>query len=121
MTSEQPAGSASAAIENLTAGGVETPDRCREGVRSKNCSIPDDDECDTFLGAGNGLCDIGTGVVFTPPLDPAILGGDQITTCTPGTDVVVPTGDKLKLRTLIRRSEDGLRKDKDRLRLICRD
>lgn len=107
------------AMETLTVGGVDTPDRCREGVHTKSCSIPDDDECDTFLGAGNGLCDIGTGVVFTPPLDPAILGGDQITSCTPGTDVVVPAGSSLKLLTLIRR--DGLRTDKDRLRLICRD
>jgi len=101
------------AVAALAPGSSEIPDRCRVGVKNKVCSIPDNEECDTFLGAGNGLCDIGTGVTFDPPLDP----GDQVTTCTPGIDVVVPVEDRLKLRTKVRRLD--LKTEKDSLRLRC--
>jgi hypothetical protein len=68
------------------------------------CSIPDDDECDTFFGAGNGVCDVGTGVQFAPPLDPEDEGGDQVSPCTPGVDIVVGAGGRITLRARVRQA-----------------
>ena len=107
------------AIAALSIGTSDVPDRCREGLKRKICSIPDDDECDSFLGASDGMCDIGTGVVFTPPLNPSYLGGDQLVTCTPGVDVVVPVGSQLRLKAEISRQRPP-RRDRDLLRLFCR-
>ncbi len=102
------------AIAALAPSLADVPDRCREGERRKICSIPDNAECDTYLGASNGFCDIGTGVSFTPALDPGV---DQITTCTPGVDVVLPAGEKLSLLTKIRRND--LPGEKDSMRVSC--
>ncbi|RMD84050.1 MAG: hypothetical protein D6815_05035, partial [Candidatus Dadabacteria bacterium] len=66
---------------------------------------------------GDGICDIGTGVVFTTPLTPADLGGNQTAVCTPGIDVVVPAGGKLRLRSWVRRLTG--RGDRDALILRC--
>jgi hypothetical protein len=75
------------------------------------CSV--NNECDRAFGLGNGRCDVGTGVEFDPPLD----GADQLATCTPGQDIVVDAGTKLKLRSFVRR-DDGA-PDRDRLLLVC--
>ncbi len=106
------------AISGLTSGTFEVPDRCREGQRKKICSIPDNVECDKFLGSGDGICDIGTGVVFDPPLVPADNGGEQVLQCTPSVSIAVPKGDRLRLKAHVRRPE-GLRGDKDVMRLTC--
>lgn len=105
------------AIRDLGPASGVVPDRCRAGLRGKACSIPDDNECDTFFGAGNGLCDIGTGVEFAPPLDPQTLGGEQTSPCTPSLDVVVPAGSRLTLRARSRQTNGS--QDFDTLRLIC--
>jgi cysteine-rich repeat protein len=89
------------------------PDRCRAGLKGKVCSIPDDNECDRAFGAGDGLCDIGAGVEFHPPLD----AGDQVTACTESVNVVVDAGAKLKLRSNLRRTTGP--PDKDMLLLQC--
>ena len=91
------------AIAALGGGLASVPDRCRKGERHKICSIPDNSECDTYLGAGNGICDIGTGVTFSPVLTPVDLGGTQVTTCTPGMDIVVPVGGKFRVSSRVRR------------------
>jgi len=89
------------------------PQRCRLGVRGKICS--EDQECDTHLGAGNGVCDIATGVLFVPPLDP----GDQSNICTiPSVAIVVPAGGKLKLLSRVTRASGS--QDKDAVLLVCR-
>jgi hypothetical protein len=106
------------AISALTDGQFAVPDRCREGQRKKNCSIPDDVECDKYLGSGDGVCDIGTGVSFEPPLVPVADGGDQILQCTSSVSIEVPKGDRLRLKAQVRRPE-GLRGDKDVMRLTC--
>ena len=65
------------------------------------------------FGVGDGLCDIGTGVLFLPPLEPVA----QTSTCTPSIDVVVAVGSRLKLPALARTG--SARRDKDTLRLVC--
>ena len=102
------------AVSALSPGTATVPDRCRLGLQGKVCSIPDDAECDTTFGAGNGACDLGAGVLFAPPLD----GGAQTRPCTPGVDVVVPAGGRLVLRARATNAA-GLR-DTDALRLVCR-
>jgi hypothetical protein len=82
-------------------------------VKGKACSIPDDRECDTFFGAFDGACDIGTGALFVPPLDPA----DQLSTCTPGVDIAVDVGARLKLPALVRQGTGH--RDRDMVTLIC--
>ena len=62
---------------------------------------------------GDGLCDIGTGVLFLPSLDPP----DQVSTCTPSFDVAVAAGSRLKLPALARTGSG--RRDKDRITLVC--
>ncbi len=100
------------AVEPLGAGSS-VPQRCRQGVRGKICS--EDQECDTHLGAGNGICDIATGVLFDPALDP----GDQTTVCTtPSVAIVVPAGGKLKLLSRVTRVSGT--QDKDAVLLVCR-
>jgi cysteine-rich repeat protein len=107
------------ALSGLTSGSFEVPDRCREGQRKKNCSIPDNLECDKFLGSFDGACDIGTGVIFTPPLFPIADGGEQILQCTPSATIEVPKGERLRLKAHVRRAPEGLRGDKDVMRLTC--
>ncbi|MFQ5353253.1 MAG: hypothetical protein ACE5D3_09325, partial [Candidatus Binatia bacterium] len=97
---------------------VEVPDRCRSGLRFKSCTIPNNFECDLTFGAANGFCDIGTGVLFFPRLDPADQGGDQLLPCTDDVDVVVQAGTTLRLKSWTRRVIG--RGDRDRLRLICK-
>jgi cysteine-rich repeat protein len=106
------------AVRELAPSSGLVPDRCRSGLPGKVCSIPDDRECDSFFGAGNGACDIGTGVVFSPPLDPAALGGEQVSPCTPSLDVVVPAGRRLALRARSRQAS-GVG-DYDTVKLVCR-
>lgn len=102
------------AVAALAPGGAAlVPDRCRLGLAGKACSIPQDLECDTFFGAGDGACDIGTGVQFAPPL----VAADQAAPCTAGTDVVVPVGSRLRLRA--RLTQADARRDKDKLTLVC--
>jgi hypothetical protein len=100
-----------AVSELAAAGAASVPGRCRAGLKGKVCSV--NNECDRAFGLGNGRCDVGTGVEFDPPLDP----GDQLSTCTPGEDIVVDAGAKLKLRSFVRRSVG--RPDRDRLLLVC--
>jgi cysteine-rich repeat protein len=109
-----------AAVHDLAPGVADVPGRCRAGVRGKVCSIPDDRECDSHFGAGDGICDIGTGAVFSSPLDPPDLGGDQTAICTPGVDVVVASGTNLKLRSLVRRAMALPDRDIDTLKLVCK-
>jgi hypothetical protein len=89
--------------------------RCR-----KVCSIPDDRGCDSHFGTGDGICDIGTGVEFSSPLDPADLGGTQTAICTPGIDVVVASGTNLKLRSQVKRTPALPNRDIDTLELVCK-
>jgi cysteine-rich repeat protein len=84
------------------------PGRCRAGLKGKVCSV--NNECDRAFGLGDGRCDIGTGVEFDPPLD-------ELGVCTPGQDIVVDAGTKLKLRSFVRRNSG--RPDRDRLMLVC--
>lgn len=117
---EATAGAAlSAAVVGLASPGTATaPDRCRAGVKFKQCSIPSNQECDTALGAGDGVCDIGSGVVFSPPLDT----GTQVSPCTEAVDVVVPVGRRLKLNGLAARATATPKpaRDRDALHLTCR-
>jgi hypothetical protein len=92
-------------------GAASVPGRCREGLKRKVCSA--NNECDRAFGLGDGRCDIGTGVEFAPPLDAA----DQVAICTPGQDIVVDAGTKLKLSSFIRRTSGPA--DRDRLTLKC--
>ena len=101
------------ALHDLGPSVATIPDRCRAGVRGKSCSIPDDGECDTSFGADDGRCDVGTGVKFVPPLSLA----DQTAPCTPGTDVVVPAGSHMVLRSRVRQATGA--RDADTLRLFC--
>ena len=105
-----------AVIGLATPGSASAPDRCREGVRHKLCSIPANLECDTSLGAGNGVCDIGTGVVFSPPLDTAT----QLGPCTEPVDVIVPVGGQLRLKARTARTTPNRLRDSDVLQLSCR-
>jgi cysteine-rich repeat protein len=109
-----------AAVRNLAPSVADVPGRCREGLRGKVCSIPDHRECDTHFGSGDGVCDIGTGVVFSSPLDPPDMAGDQVAICTPGVDVVVALGSTLKLRSIVRREGAFPDRDIDTLRLVCK-
>jgi len=104
------------ALGALTSDSYDAPGRCREGKRRKNCSINTD--CDTFLGAGDGICDVATGVSYSPSLVATGVGANQVSACTPGEPVAVPVGQRLKLRLYVRR-DDGLRGDKDSLKLVC--
>jgi cysteine-rich repeat protein len=108
------------AVQDLAPSVADVPGRCREGLRGKICSIPEDRECDSHFGSGDGVCDIGTGVEFSPPLYPPDLGGAQVAICTPGVDVVVPTGTSLKLRAYARRATGSPNHDIDTLMLVCR-
>jgi cysteine-rich repeat protein len=106
-----------AAVASLAPGTALVPDRCREGLRGKICAIPENIQCDSRFGARDGVCDIGTGILFTPALEPADLAGAQAATCTPGVDVVVPVGGRLNLGARVR-STTG-RPDGDRIRVAC--
>ncbi len=99
------------AVSLLAPGTGTVPGRCRAGLKGKVCSV--NNECDRAFGLGDGRCDIGTGVEFSPPLDLE----DQLGTCTPGQDIVVDAGTKLTLKSFVRR-ESG-RADRDRLLLVC--
>ena len=107
-----------AAVHDLAPSAATVPDLCRKGARGKACTIPVDAQCDTFLGRGDGVCDIGSRVDFFPPLDPADLGGAQLSACTPGIDIVVNAGTILRLRS--RATLNGGRNDRDALLLNCR-
>jgi hypothetical protein len=102
-----------AAVAALAPDGAVLPDRCRLGIKRKACSIPHNYECDTRFGIGDGLCDVGTGVLFDPPLEPAA----QVSTCTPSVDVVVAAGTRLKLPARARTGSG--RRDNDMVRLVC--
>ena len=103
------------AVAELAYGDVgdigKVPGRCLHGLKGKVCS--ERNECDRAFGLGDGLCDIGTGVEFDPPLDATT----QESTCTPSEDIIVDAGTKLKLKSFARRVTE--RPDKDRLMLVC--
>lgn len=102
-----------AALARLAPGGAVLPDRCRLGIARKACSIPRNYECDTRFGVGDGLCDVGTGVLFDPPLEPEA----QASACTESVDVVVAAGTRLKLPARARTGSG--RRDSDVLLLVC--
>lgn len=106
-----------AAIRELAPTSATVPDLCRSGARGQVCAIPEDEQCDTVLGRGDGACDIGSRVDFFPPLDPP-GGGLQVSTCTPGIDVVVSAGGVLRLKS--RATRNLGRHDKDAMLLVCR-
>jgi cysteine-rich repeat protein len=101
------------AVATLAASGSVVPDRCRLGIKRKSCLIPNNYECDSHFGVGDGRCDIGTGVLFLPPLEAVA----QTSACTPSIDVAVAAGRRLKLPALARTGSG--RRDKDTLRLVC--
>jgi cysteine-rich repeat protein len=105
------------AVAALSGGSTVTPDRCVTGDRRKNCNIPNNFECDRTFGAADGFCDVGTGVLFFPNLDPANLGGDQVATCSPSQDIIVAAGTRLRLKSKTRRVIG--RSDRDAVRLRC--
>jgi len=107
-----------AAVVGLAPGTATVPDRCRKGSKGKICSIPNNQQCDSALGAGDGVCDIGSGVVFGPALDAAT----QVAPCTQPVDVMVPVGGKLRLRSRAKVALPAKRptRDNDALRLSCR-
>ncbi|NQY92345.1 MAG: hypothetical protein HRT46_11915, partial [Deltaproteobacteria bacterium] len=105
------------AVAALSGGSTVTPDRCVTGDRRKNCTIPNNFECDRTFGAANGFCDVGTGVLFFPNLDPANLGGEQVATCSPSQDIIVAAGTRLRLKSKTRRVIG--RSDRDAVRLRC--
>jgi len=104
------------ALGALTSDAYDAPGRCREGRERKNCTINTD--CDSFLGAVDGICDVATGVAYLPPL--VATGGmpNQLAPCTPGQPVVVPVGERLSMRSYVRR-DTALKGDRDNLRLYC--
>ncbi len=91
------------------------PDRCRKGIKKSTCDIPNDHECDTSLGKGNGRCDIGTGVVYEPWLPPAVSGS----VCTDSFEIDVPQGERLKLKSITSPVEGEGRPDRDKIILEC--
>jgi len=107
-----------AAVAALGPGVATIPDRCRAGARGETCTIPNNAQCDSSLGKGDGVCDIGATVVFFPPLDPIDAGGVQLTSCTPGEDIVVQAGTVLRLKSKVTKNTG--RSDGDVLTLICR-
>ena len=107
-----------AAVAALGPGVATIPDRCRVGARGETCTIPNNAQCDSSLGKGDGVCDIGATVVFFPPLDPIDAGGVQLTSCTPGADIVVRAGTVLRLKSKVTKNTG--RSDGDALALICR-
>jgi cysteine-rich repeat protein len=92
---------------------ADSPNRCREGLRHKNCSI--DRDCDRFFGvaAPQGACDVGTGVRFLTPLEP-----QAISLCSEKCEVTVPEGERLDLKVRVTRLAG--QRDTDVLRLFCR-
>jgi cysteine-rich repeat protein len=106
------------AVADLAPGVAIIPDRCGAGARGQTCVIPNNAQCDSALGRGDGVCDIGASVVFFPPLDPGDVGGAQLSSCTAGRDVVVNAGGVLRLKSRV--SKNAGRTDRDVLSLICR-
>ena len=104
------------ALIALTSGAWDDPYRCREGRERKNCSINTD--CDSHLGAGDGICDVATGVAYLSPLIFNDVGENQLAECTPGQPIVVPVGKRLSMRSYVRR-DAALKGDRDNLRLYC--
>jgi cysteine-rich repeat protein len=104
------------ALAALTSETADAPGRCREGKKRKNCTVSTD--CDNYLGAGDGICDVATGVSYEGPLTTLGISPNQVTACTPGQAVGVPAGDSLRLRLYARR-DPSVRSDKDTMRLIC--
>jgi cysteine-rich repeat protein len=96
------------AVAGLAPDAASVPERCRAGLRGRICS--EDRDCDTSFGKGNGICDMGTGVLFSPPLD--------LSACTASIDVAVKAGRSLSLRSLTRQTSG--RSDRDQLLLVCR-
>ncbi len=68
--------------------------------------------------AGDGICDVATGVSYDSPLTPLGLSPNQVTGCTPGQPIMVPAGENLRLKLYARR-DTSVRSDKDTMRLIC--
>ncbi|TFH23425.1 MAG: DUF4215 domain-containing protein [Myxococcales bacterium] len=101
------------ALGALTADAFDAPGRCRKGRSRKNCTFNTD--CDSHLGAADGICDVATGVAYLPPLAGA---SNQLASCTPGQPVVVPVGARLSMKSYVRR-DGGLRGDRDNVRLRC--
>jgi cysteine-rich repeat protein len=101
------------ALGTLTSDAFDAPGRCREGRPRKNCTINTD--CDSHLGAGDGICDVATGVAYLPPLDATV---NQLSPCTSGRPVVVPVGGRLTMKNYVRRV-GALRGDRDTVRLFC--
>lgn len=104
------------ALGMLTSDSFDAPGRCRDGRARKNCTFNVD--CDSYLGAGDGICDVATGVAYLPPLD--AFGGtpNQLVPCTAGQPVTVPVGERLNMRSYVRR-EMPLKGDRDNIRLYC--
>jgi len=96
------------------------PLRCKNfGRRGHICSV--DRDCDHFLGSGDGVCGFGTGVEFEGP-----LSFDDGPACTNSVSLSVPIHKSLRLRarTFGNVANNGnvdtkLRRDFDRLRLVC--
>lgn len=106
------------ALATLTSESAEMPGRCSRGLRRKNCSVATD--CDSYLGAHDGICNVATGVAYVPELTALGLSPNQTTACTSGEPVVVPVGVNLRLRLYAHR-DASVRSDKDTLRLSCED
>jgi len=98
------------ALGMLTADFFDAPGRCRGGRTRKNCTFNVD--CDSYLGASDGICDVAT------PLDAFGATPNQLSPCTSGQPMVVPVGQRLKMRSYVRR-ELPLKGDRDNLRLYC--
>jgi hypothetical protein len=105
------------ALAALTAEIASVPGRCRDGETRKNCTINRD--CDSFLGATDGICDVPTGVSYHDSLTPFGVDANQTTACTPGQPVVVPLGTNLRLRMFVRREGVTVKGDKVTVRLLC--
>jgi cysteine-rich repeat protein len=98
---------------------AECPNRCSAGERFKNCTNAVD--CDSYLGANDGVCDVPTGVAYDPPLtlDADLpVAPNQAAACSDSQLVSVPVNDNLRMRLFARRT-DGMRGDRDTIRLFC--
>lgn len=104
------------ALGALTSDAYDAPGRCREGRERKNCTFNTD--CDSHLGADDGICDVATGVAYLPPLVGSGGTPNQLALCTPGQPIVVPVAKRLSMRSYVRR-DAALKGDRDNLRLYC--
>jgi 6-phosphogluconolactonase (cycloisomerase 2 family) len=107
---------------------VDVPPRCSAGIGGKLCTM--DRDCDSKLGRNDGVCGVGTGVVFPTPVaiptaPPTPTPADPV--CAKGIRIRVPVGHRLRLHTQTQgalgadgRPNAQMDADDDRLRLVCR-